>query len=209
MLKVGLTGGIACGKSTVAEMFAARGAHVVKADEIAHQLFAPGTEVYEEVVRRFGRGILRPDGTIDRPKLAAIVFAPERPRILELNALVHPAVVAHQDRWSEEIRQRDPQGLAVVEAALILEAGARDHFDRLVVVACDPEQKVERLAKRLGLDLATARREVERRSEAQLPDEEKQRQADYVIDNSGPLAETEAQVERIFAELKREAKRHL
>ncbi len=205
MLKVGLTGGIACGKSVVADMLAARGAHVFKADEIAQQLMQPGQAAYHAVVEHFGRGILDEQGNIDRPKLAAIVFAPDHPRIEELNRLVHPAVVAQQDRWSEEIRQRDPGGLAVVEAALILEAGVRDHFDRLIVVDCEPEQKSERLARRLGIDRESARREVERRSAAQWPDPEKLRQADYVIYNSGSLQETERQVEQVFQALKREA----
>ncbi len=209
MLKVGLTGGIACGKSMVANMFAARGAHVVKADDIAHQFLRPGQPVYDQIVERFGRTILAEDGSIEHAKLAAIVFAPQHPRIGELNALMHPAIVAHQDRWSEEIRRRDPHGLAVVDAALILEAGVRDHFDRLVVVVCQPEQKVERLAKRLNLDPASARAEIERRSRAQWPDAEKARLADYVIDNSGSLADTERQVERVFAELKRQAEEKL
>jgi dephospho-CoA kinase len=205
VLKVGLTGGIACGKSAVMAMFVARGAHTVNADAIAHQLMLPGKPVYAAVVASFGKEILNTDGAIDRQKLAAIVFASEHPRIEELNRLVHPAVVAQQDRWSEEIREQDPDGIAIVEAALIFEAGVRDHFDRIIVVVCDPQQKAERLAQRLGIELNIARREVERRSQAQWPDTEKAHLADYVIYNTGSIEDTEKQVERVFGELKEDA----
>ncbi len=212
MLKVGLTGGIACGKSVVGKMFAARGVQVVQADRIAHDLMRPGQAVYEAVVERFGLDILDGDGTINRQKLSAVVFAPDQitvpagqRRIDQLNAIVHPAVVAQQDRWTQDIRVREPHGIAMVEAALILEAGVRDHFDKLVVVVCAGSQKIERLARRLRIDFETARREVERRSAAQLPDTEKAAAADYVIYNTGSLAETEQQVESIYKELRREA----
>lgn len=201
MLKLGLTGGIACGKSTVGAMLAARGAHVLLADEVAHQLMEPGQAVYDAVVRRFGRGILRPDGTIDRAKLAEAAFGSGR--IQELNRLVHPAVLERQEQWMAEIGARDPRAIVVVEAALILEAGARAQFDKLVVVTCHAEQKAARFAERQKLDLSAARKEVERRAAAQWPDEKKAAAAGYVIDNSGSRAETERQVEALFAELKR------
>jgi dephospho-CoA kinase len=204
VLKVGLTGGIACGKSVVAKMFAACGAHVIQADEIAHRLLEPGQSVYRAVVTAFGQEILRPDAHIDRQKLAAMAFAAGNPRAKELNRLVHPAVVAEQDRWSEAMGRQDPQGIAMVEAALIFEAGVRDHFDRIVVVVCDPEQKVERVAGRLNISLAEARQQVESRSRAQWSDTEKARLADFVIYNAGALQETEEQVERVFGELQRE-----
>ncbi len=205
MLKVGLTGGIACGKSTVAEMFVKLGAHVIKADELGHRLMRPGQPVYRQIVQSFGREILNGDGTISREKLAALAFAPGHSRIAELNRIVHPAVIAEQERWVEEVGQGDPNAVVMVEAALILEAGIRHHFDRLVVVACAPEQKVVRLAQRLQTDVEAARREVERRSAAQLPDAEKERQADFVIDNNGSIEEAARQVERIFSALKGEA----
>jgi dephospho-CoA kinase len=205
MLKVGLTGGIACGKSVVATMFAARGVHVIKADEISHQLMCPGTDVYDAVVEHFGREILDSSGAIDRLKLAALVFDPHQSRVEELNRLVHPAVIAEQDRWADDVRRRDPDGIAMVEAALILEAGVRSHFDRLVVVSCEASEKAERLAARMGIDLEEARRELERRSRAQWPDDEKVRVADFIIDNSDSLAATERQVERVFGELQRAA----
>lgn len=205
MLKVGLTGGIACGKSTVGEMFVKLGAQVIKADEIGHRLMCPGQPVYQKIVQSFGSEVLNGDGTISREKLAALAFAPDRPRIAELNQIVHPAVIAEQERWAEEVGRGDPHAVVMVEAALILEAGIRPNFDRLVVVACAPEQKVERLAQRQQIDLDSARREVERRSAAQLPDAEKERQADFVIYNNGSIEEAARQVERVFASLKREA----
>ncbi len=203
MLKVGLTGGVACGKSTVGQMFVSRGAHLVQADRIAHELMQPGTVVYDEVVRHFGREILDTDATINRAKLASAAFGTKR--VEELNVIVHPAVIREQERLMAEIGAREPRGIAIVEAALIFEAGVGERFDRIVVVTCRPEQKIERFAARHELSADAARLEVERRSRAQLSDEEKSRRADYVIDNSGPLSATEAQVERVWAELKGDA----
>jgi dephospho-CoA kinase len=209
LLKVGLTGGIASGKSVVGEMFAALGAHLIQADAIAHELMQPGETVYQEVVRHFGEGILNPDGTVNRARLAEAAFsargANKPSRIRELNQIVHPAVIRRQDEWMAEVGQRDPGSIAMVEAALILEAGAAKRFDRLVVVTCRPEQRIQRWAARLGVDEETARREVGRRMAAQFPDEEKIKAADYVIDNSGSLDETRKQVAAIYPELKREA----
>ena len=187
VLKVGLTGGIAAGKSVVGEMFAALGAQVIQADEISHQLMQPGEAVYREVVRHFGAGILNPDGSVNRARLAELAFGgPDQPsRVQELNQIVHPAVIRRQEEWMAEVGRRDPHAIAMVEAALILEAGMAKGFDRLVVVTCRPEQRIERWARRLKVDQETARREVTRRMAAQLPDEEKIKAADYVIDNSG------------------------
>jgi dephospho-CoA kinase len=198
VLRVGLTGGIACGKSTVGEMLARRGAHLLQADVLAHQLYAPGAAVYDEVMRSFGREILNEDGTINRAKLAEIAFPG---RIGELNAIVHPAVIKAQNEWMAEVAREDPHGTAVVEAALILEAGAAKDFDKIVVVTCDFEHRVERYAQRTGIPLASALSEVQRRSAAQLPDEEKVRHADYVIENSGAVEETERQVEEVWNKL--------
>jgi dephospho-CoA kinase len=209
MLKVGLTGGIASGKSTVGDMFAKLGAQLIQADVIAHELMQPGQRVYEEVVRHFGRGILNADGTVSRPKLAEAAFSSQPPRVEELNRIVHPAVVNRQDAWMEEVGRRDRAAIAMVEAALILEAGAADRFDRLVVVTCNPGQRARRWADRLKVDEETARHEVARRMAAQIPDEEKIKAADYVIDNSGSIDATERQVQEVFAKLKQElAARH-
>jgi len=199
LLKVGLTGGVACGKSTVGEMFVARGARLIKADEIAHQLMRPGQPVYREVVQHFGRGIVHEDGTIDRQKLAQAAFGGGR--VEELNRLVHPAVIAHQERWMEEEEARHRDAVVIVEAALIVEAGVQKRFDKIIMVTCRPEQKAARFAERQGITHEAARQEVERRQAAQRSDEDKIRAADYVIDNSGSRAETERQVDQVFREL--------
>jgi dephospho-CoA kinase len=213
VLRVGLTGGIACGKTAVGEMFAARGAHLIQADRIAHDLMQPGGTVYNQVVLHFGREILQPDGRIDRQKLAQAAFGDPSPtagsspasRIKELNRIVHPAVVAAQEEWMADIGRRDPHGIAMVEAALILEAGVAQRFDKLVVVTCSREVRLQRFAQRLHLDMDAARLEMERRMAAQMPDEEKARRADYVIDNSGSLADAERQVDTIMRELRKAA----
>jgi dephospho-CoA kinase len=200
MLRVGLTGGVACGKSTVGAMLAERGAHYLQADTLAHQLYSPGEPVYHAVVKRFGREILNPDGTINRSRLANAVFPA---RIAELNAIVHPSVVAAQNQWMDDIQQTDPNGIAVVEAALIVEAGAARDFDKLVVVTCNLEQKIARYAQRAKISLEEARKEVLRRSAAQLSDDEKASRADYVIDNSGTIADTSRQVEAVWQKLRK------
>ena len=207
MLKVGLTGGIASGKSVVGEMLVALGAHLVQADRIAHQLMLPGQPVYNEVVRHFGGGILNSDLSVNRAKLAEAAFGstiPKDSRIQELNRIVHPAVIRSQDEWMEEIGQQDRHAIAVVEAALIFEAGAAKRFDRLIVVTCDDEQRIARFAARQKLDLEAARKEVARRMAAQLPEAEKAKAADYVIDNSGSLEQTREQVRQIWEKLRAE-----
>ena len=206
MLKVGLTGGIASGKSVVGEMFVASGAHLAQADQISHELMQPGQTVYQEVVQHFGTAILNPDGTVNRPRLAEAAFGrAEGPsRVAELNRIVHPAVIRKQIEWMTEVGRRDPQAIAIVEAALIVEAGAKDRFDRLIVVTCKEEQRVHRFAQRLRVDLEAARREVTRRRAAQLSDEEKIKVADYVIDNSGSLDATEEQVRGVYSQLRAE-----
>jgi dephospho-CoA kinase len=207
VLKVGLTGGIASGKSVVGEMFARLGAHVIQADVIAHELMQPGEEVYNEVVRRFGSGIVNADGTISRSKLAEMAFGTDKnpSRIEELNRIVHPAVIQRQDAWMEETGRHQANAVTMVEAALILEAGAAHRFDRLVVVTCRPEQRIERWMSRGNVAQERARLEVTRRMSAQLPDEEKIKRADYVIDNSGSLDETERQVRSVYTKLAEEA----
>ncbi len=204
MLKVGLTGGIASGKSAVGEMFVALGAHLIQADGIAHELMRPGQAVYYEVVARFGRDVLNLDGTVNRSKLAEAAFTSKsggKPRIEELNRIVHPAVIRRQDEWMEEVGRSDPRAVAIVEAALILEAGAAKRFDRLVVVTCTDEQRAVRFAARQKIDLETARKEVARRMAAQLPEAEKIKAADFVIDNSGSLDRTHARVRETWEKL--------
>lgn len=212
MLKVGLTGGIASGKSLVGEMFAALGAHVVQADRIAHSLMLPGEAVYNEVVQHFGREILNADGSVNRGKLAEAAFGSadaeagkRESRVAELNRIVHPVVIRRQDEWMDEIGRQDANAVAMVEAALILEAGARDHFDRMIVVTCDAKQRAVRFAARQGIDLESAQKEVERRMAAQLSDEEKIKAADFVIDNSGSIEHTREQVAKVWDRLRNEA----
>src|ERR1700722_16116842 len=156
MLKVGLTGGIASGKSVVGEMFVALGAHLIQADQISHDLMQVGQPVYEEVVRHFGREILNADLSVNRAKLAESAFSSseqKESRIYELNKIVHPAVVRRQEEWMEEIGRKDPTSVAIVEAALLIEAGAAKRFDRLIVVTCSEEQRVARFAARQKLPL--------------------------------------------------------
>jgi dephospho-CoA kinase len=212
MLKVGLTGGIASGKTVVGEMFVALGARLVQADRIAHSLMQLGEPVYNEVVSHFGREILNPDRSINRSKLAELAFGsaglPEgnkASRIEELNRIVHPVVIRRQDEWMEEMGRQGPNVVAIVEAALILEAGAADHFDCLIVVTCREEQRVARFAARQKIELESARKEVARRMAAQLSDEEKIKAADVVIDNSGTLESTGQQVEAAWKKLRGQA----
>jgi dephospho-CoA kinase len=202
LLKVGLTGGIAAGKSSVGEMFVALGAHLIQADRIAHDLIQPGQKAYEEVITHFGAEILNPDHSVNRSKLAEAAFG--RPsRIEELNAIVHPAVIRRQNEWMEEVARMAPDGVALVEAALILEAGAAKDFDRLVVITCNDDQRAARFAARQNMPVEEARKEVARRMAAQLPDAEKIKAADYVIDNSEALEHTRAQVYQVWEKLRR------
>jgi len=204
LLKVGLTGGIASGKSVVGAMFTELGVHLIQSDKVAHELMEPGGAAYDQIVAQFGTGILNPDRTINRARLAEAAFGgAARSRIEQLNRIVHPAVIERESAWLQGIARRDPHGIAMVEAALILEARAADRFDQLVVVTCRPEQRISRWAARVGVDMDTARREVTRRAAAQLPEEEKVKAADYVIDNSGSLEETRKQVEETYQKLRR------
>jgi dephospho-CoA kinase len=213
MLKVGLTGGIASGKSVVGEMFVAQGAHLVQADRIAHSLMQPGEPVYNEVVRHFGRDILNRDGSINRDKLAELAFGggsanpteSGASRIAELNRIVHPVVIRSQEQWMHAVGLQDPKAVAIVEAALILEAGVKDRFDRMIVVTCNVEQRAARFAARQKIDIDDAKKEVARRMAAQLPDEEKVKIADFVIDNSGSLEHTRQQVQQVWEYLHRDS----
>jgi dephospho-CoA kinase len=221
LLKVGLTGGIASGKSVVGEMFVALGAHLVQADRIAHQLMYPGEPVYNEVVRHFGRAILNPDCSVNRAKLAELAFGTKSsgaqagpggaqassagaPRIDELNRIVHPAVIRAQQQWMEEVGRGDPRAVAIVEAALLIEAGAATDFNHLIVVTASDEQRTARFAARQKIDLDAARKEVARRMAAQLAESDKVKMADFVIDNSGSLAYTREQVQNIWKKIQSE-----
>lgn len=198
MLRVGLTGGVACGKSTVGQQLADRGAFYLQADTLAHRLYEPGQPVYDAIVEHFGREVLDDHGAINRTRLANAAFPS---RIAELNAIVHPAVIEAQNQWMAECERTNPHGIAVVEAALLVEAGAARDFDKLIVVTCRREQKIARYAQRVGISLDEAAAEVARRSAAQFSDEQKAAHADFVIDNSQSLHETTRQVDAVWAEL--------
>ncbi|HEX6802986.1 MAG TPA: dephospho-CoA kinase [Terriglobales bacterium] len=206
MLKIGLTGGIASGKSLVSQMFTDLGAHTIDADQIAHELMKPGEPAYDEVVRAFGSDILNADKSVNRGKLAEIAFDKRRPRIYELNRIMHPGVIQRYEAWMDEIGRREPDAIVILEAALVLEAGLRKRFDRIIVVTCKQQQRVERWAQRFNLDPETAKVEVTRRMMAQAPDEAKIQAADHVIDNSGSVEDTRKQVESVFGELKNQAR---
>ena len=199
ILRVGLTGGIASGKSTVRELFATLGCHTVDADKLVADLYQPGRAGHQALVATYGREILRDDGTIDRVRLANIAFSgPDEAK--KLNALIHPIVIDA----TEELLNRIGEGIAVVEATLMIESGGRHRYDRLVIVDVDPAVQVAR-----GIARGLAREEVERRIAHQMPREERLRWADYVIDNSGDREHLAAETRRVHELLLRdyEAKR--
>jgi len=197
MLRLGLTGGIASGKSAVAAMLREMGFAVLDADSLAHRLIEPSQPAYAEVLQEFGQAVLAPDGRVGRAKLSAIVFA-DRARLDRLNAIVHPRVAEAVFRQFEEWQRGGMRDAAFVEAALLIESGIHKKLDGLVVAWCKPEQQLERLVAR-GLSEAEARRRIA----AQLPVEEKLRLATEKIDCSGSLEETRRQVEALAAKLRR------
>jgi len=198
MLKVGLTGGLACGKSFVGEVLRGYGCLLIQADELGHAVLAPDGEAYEPVVREFGSEILDAGGRIDRKMLAAQVFgAPER--LAALNRLVHPAVYRKEDELMAEFAARNPHGIAVVEAAILIETGSYRRYDRIVLVTCREDQQVERALRREGSSLS----DVNARLSRQLPLEEKRKFADFVIDTSGEKEDTVRQTGAVFQELRR------
>ena len=201
MLRVGLTGGIGCGKSVVAGMMRELGCHVLDADEMAHRLIEPGQPAYQEVLREFGREILDAQGRVARAKLAEIVFA-DPARLARLNAIVHPPVLKELDNELERLAQKDSRGVAVVEAALLVESAYHHRLDRLIVVWCTPEQQLERLTDPVyGRGMTPE--EARRRTAAQLSLAEKRKLATDEIDCSGTLDQTRSQVEALVGRLKR------
>jgi dephospho-CoA kinase len=196
MLRVGLTGSIAVGKSFVSTVLAELGCHVLDADRTAREVVAPGTPGLRAVAEGFGRGVLLADGSLDRPRLGAIIFADETKRLL-LNSLLHPYIIAAQDEQLRRWEREDPGGVAVVDAALMIESGGYRRFDKLVVVHCRSEAQVERLMARNAL----SREEAERRIRAQMPQEEKMRYADFLIDTSDGFEPTRRQVRQVYEAL--------
>jgi dephospho-CoA kinase len=196
MLRVGLTGGIATGKTTVGQMFIDLGCHLIDSDEIAHQLFQPGQEVHSAVVQAFGQRIVASDGTIDRKILGDIVFSDSTARA-RLNALVHPAIIQRQQDFLAHVVRTDPTGIGIVSAALMVEIGTYTNYDKVIVLSCPPELQKMRLKTR-GLSDA----EIEARIASQMPVEEKVKHGDFVIDTSTDLATTRQQVETINSKLR-------
>jgi dephospho-CoA kinase len=196
-LRVGLTGGLASGKTYVSDELERLGCLVVHADALGHEVLMPGAEAYDATVCEFGAGILNADGTINRRLLATSVFGqPER--LERLNSFVHPPVRARTNRAIAEFFAREPRGIAVVEAAILIETGSWRNYDKLIVVVCSPGQQIERAMKRDGV----TREEAEARLARQMPLAEKVRHADYVIDTSGEKEHTIEQTRRIYRELR-------
>jgi dephospho-CoA kinase len=196
MLKVGLTGGIAVGKSAVVAVLRELGAVCFDADAISRSVVEPGKPGLAAVVEEFGPEVLAPDGTLDRAALGRIVFAaPERRKRLE--AILHPPIIAEQDRLIAEAFARDPDAIVVVDAALMIESGGYKRFDTMIVVHCDSETQIARLMRRNGL----SRDEALARIAAQMPQAEKLRYADFTIDTSGTLDDTRRNTEAVWAQL--------
>ena len=197
MLRVGLTGSIAVGKSFVASVFAELGCHVLDADQTAREVVLPGAPGLKAIVEIFGEEVLNPDGTLNRKQLAAVVFADEEKR-QRLNNTLHPFIIARQDEILCEWEVEDPKGIGIVDAALMIESGGYKRFDKLIVVHCRSEVQLERLMLRDGL----SRNEAERRINSQMPQEEKQKFADYLIDTSDGFELSRAQTLKVYNRLR-------
>jgi dephospho-CoA kinase len=221
MLRVGLTGGLGGGKSTVAGYLRELGAQVVEADALGRALMEPGQQVYDEIVSAFGPGVVAPDGRLNRARLAELAF--QGGRLNELNAIVHPAVIAAQRQWMNSVFTRDPAAVAVIESALIFEverdarargenesvlADWRRRLDRIVVVTAPDELKIVRYVARVSQSpeaRAAAEADARLRLAHQIPDAEKTARADYVLDNTGDESTLRAQVEALWLSLKAES----
>jgi dephospho-CoA kinase len=197
MLKVGLTGGIATGKSYVLSVLSELGCDVIDADTVAHLAIEPGRPAYLDIVSQFGGEILNEDGAINRAALGAIIFANKSARE-KLNAIVHPRVYEAQAEWFEQIARQNPAAIAVVDAALMIETGSYRRFDTLVVVYCEPELQYQRLMERNGF----TREQAQARISSQMPSQEKLKFADYSIDTSNGFEDTRRQAEALYAELR-------
>ena len=203
MLRVGLTGSIGVGKSYVASVLEELGCHVLDADDTAREVVASGSEGLAEVVNLFGTEILQPDGTLDRQRLGAIVFADDEKRVL-LNSILHPRIIQSQDEVLRRWEIANPDGIAIVDAALMIESGGYKRFDKLIVVHCRPEVQLERLMLRNGLTQV----EAQSRIDAQMPQSEKQRFADYLIDTSDGFEPTRERTKQVYQQLTYIQQRH-
>ncbi|HEY6660872.1 MAG TPA: dephospho-CoA kinase [Pyrinomonadaceae bacterium] len=200
MLRVGLTGSIGVGKSFVASLFSELGCHVLDADQTAREVVMPGSRGLMAITQAFGDEIVNPDGTLNRKQLATVVFANEEKR-QRLNHILHPFIIARQDEILNEWEAEDPDGIGIVDAALMIESGGYRRFDKLTVVHCRPEVQLERLMLRDKL----SRDEAQRRIDSQMPQEEKQKFADYLIDTSDGFELTKEQTVRVYQQLIRAA----
>lgn len=198
MLRVGLTGSIAVGKSFVTSVFAELGCHVLDADQTAREVVQPGTPGLKAVAQAFGDEVIQPDGTMDRALVASLVFESDEKR-QKLNSILHPFIIARQDEILSALEEKDPDGIAIIDAALMIESGGYKRFDKLIVVHCRPEVQLERLMlrNRLSLDEAKAR------INSQMSQEEKQQFADYLIDTSDSFEPTRAQTINVYEKLRR------
>jgi dephospho-CoA kinase len=196
MLKVGLTGSIAVGKSFVLGVLAELGCRVLDADQTAREVVAPGKPGLDALIEAFGNEIIQDDGTLDRTRLGAIIFSDEARR-LELNSILHPFIIAAQDGQIRQWENETPDGIAVVDAALMIESGGYRRFDKLIVVHCRPEIQLERLMSRDGL----SPQEAQRRIAAQMSQAEKMKHADFLVDTSEGFENARGQTEAVFREL--------
>ncbi|QHN02150.1 dephospho-CoA kinase [Granulicella sp. WH15] len=206
MLRVGLTGGLGSGKSTVAAMLGAHGAHILQADELGRQLMQPGQRVFGEIVSHFGPEVLAADGTLNRAILARLAFTDGR--VEELNAIVHPAAIAQQTELAEAIFTRDPAAIVVVESALIFETkyggpnGWRHRFDKLILVTAPEPLKIARFIARSGPgDPESLAAEARRRLASQITDAEKAPACDFIVHNDGTLEDLQRQVDDLWPKL--------
>ena len=204
MLRIGLTGGLSTGKTTVAGMFADLGAHILNADDIARDLMQPGTPVFDGIVKKFGDSVIDDDGTLDRPLLARLAFTGNL--VEELNRIVHPATIARQEQLADEIFARDPDAVVIVESALIFETkhsrGWRLRFDKMILVRSSEQAKVQRFILRSGGgDVSKLETEARRRLDRMIADDKKAAQCDFVIMNDGDLNRLREQVRKIWTKL--------
>jgi dephospho-CoA kinase len=197
MLRVGLTGSIGVGKSFVSGVLAELGCRVLDADETAREVVTPGSLALRDVVAAFGTGMIRDDGSLDRPKLGAVVFTDSDKRA-ELNSILHPYIIAKQDERLRELEAIDPEGIAIVDAALMIESGGYTRFDKLIVVHCRPDVQLERVMARNNL----SREEAKKRIGTQMSQEEKMKFADYLIDTSDGFEPARKRAQKVYKELR-------
>ncbi|HEX8926733.1 MAG TPA: dephospho-CoA kinase [Terriglobales bacterium] len=225
MLRVGLTGGLGSGKSTVARMLRELGAEVIESDELGRALMEPGSSTYDAIVRAFGSEVVGADGRLNRPRLADLAFKANR--VKELNAIVHPAVIEAQAEWMKQVFARDPGAVAVVVSALIFEverdareggaataayADLRKRIDRIVLVTAPDGDKISRYVARVctcGMGMEKAEADARARLAHQIPDRDKTGRADYVVENAADLDSLRSQVEQLWPRLKRESNLNL